>query len=194
MRATEFILTEVIMYPPTSTAGTGVAEWAYSDCLAKKAKELSPLNVGLKNQVFEFPDHIKIIVFDEDNTHIQYLALAPFNDGFKVSTVATEPAASGKGIAVKIYAAASSYFNKPIYSDSTQTDASRLGIWKKLWSQYPERLVGYDQKTKQDLQLGYGKDNMPIANQTQPIYSPTNGKDVTSRSRTRLLKLLPTVG
>ena len=125
-----------------------------------------------------------------------YIGLSKFLDGYKSGTVATEVAGRGKGLAQKAYLNVSDILGVPIYSDTTQTDASRLGIWDKLIQQYPERIVGYDQKTNKNLPLSM-TDKGPVVNQNQPIYVDRNKKDTTKpiapnqRYRTRVLKLLP---
>jgi hypothetical protein len=188
MRSKEFIA-EILMNPPTNGSSAGMAAEMYADSIKNNAKEVSPLKIGgLATRVFEIHNGYRVFVLDND-TPILYLALPKFLDGLQSAAVAVEPMARGKGLAQKIYLAISDQFKLPIYSDLTQTDASRNGIWGKLLNKYPDRIVGYDQKTKQELPLT-STDAGPTVNKNQPIYTP-NKKYYQQRDRTRLLKLLP---
>jgi hypothetical protein len=122
--------------------------------------------------------------------------LEKFLDGFKTNAVQIRPRGQGKNLAFKVYQAVSDTFQRPLYSDQTHTDASRLGIWKKLIDKFPNRLVGYDQATREDLPLT-ATDQGPVVRGKEPIYVQKKKKDLAkpvtpqTRSRTRLLKFLP---
>jgi hypothetical protein len=172
-----------------------MADWAYKDALDKKATNKGSLK-GIPSEIYDMGDHLRVFVLDNQGP-VLYLALNKFLNGFKSGAVAVDPRGRGQNLAVQVYQATSDTFGRPIYSDTTQTDASRIGIWQKLISAFPNRVVGYDQKTQEDLPLTY-TDQGPAVRDNQPIYVQRNAKDqpkpMTSqdRSRTRLLKLLPT--
>ena len=78
--------------------------------------------------------------------------------------------------------AISSKTKKPIYSDSTQTAASRNAIWKKLVKDPECEVVGYDQKTKKDFDIEE-KNGEFVINDNQFQYA--SGDDsITTISRT----------
>jgi len=186
---------EVVKMPPTKNSSQGMADWAYKDALDKKATNKGSLR-GIPSEIYDMGDHLRVFVLDNQGP-VLYLALNKFLNGFKSGAVAVDPRGRGQNLAVQVYQATSDTFGRPIYSDTTQTDASRIGIWQKLISAFPNRVVGYDQKTQEDLPLTY-TDQGPAVRDNQPIYVQRNAKDqpkpMTSqdRSRTRLLKLLPT--
>jgi hypothetical protein len=184
-------LNEIYKMPPTKDSSQGMAIWAYNDAVEKK----SPVFYRDNNVIiFKFNEYLLRYIILQDGNPVLYIGLSRFLDGYKSGTVATEIEGRGKGLAQKAYLNASDILGVPIYSDTTQTDASRLGIWDKLIQQYPDRIVGYDQKTNKDLPLSMS-DKGPIVNQNQPIY--VNNKDTNKpiapnqRYRTRILKLLP---
>ena len=186
-------LNEIYKMPPTKNSSQGLADWAYNDAVKKNAEIIFQDSNTVVFQVGA--DMIRYIILSEGQP-ILYLGLTKFLDGWKSGVVAAETEARGQGLATKIYLQASDLLKQPIYSDTTQTDASRLGIWNKLIQMVPGRVVGFDQKTNNDLPLTMTKDG-PVVNQNQPLYIDRNKKDsekpVTQqqRYRTRILKLLP---
>jgi hypothetical protein len=187
-------ISEVVKMPPTKNSSQGMADWAYQDAQDKKAPLKDSLK-GIPTEVYDMGDHLRVFVKD-DQGPVLYLALNKFLDGFKSGAVAVEPRGRGKNLAVRVYQAASDTFGRPIYSDTTQTDASRIGIWQKLMTSLPGRVVGYDQRTQEDLPLT-ATDQGPAVRGNQPVYTQRTAKDLAkpvtgqNRSRTRLLKLLP---
>ena len=186
-------LNEIYKMPPTKDSSQGMTTWAYNDAVEKK----SPVLYRDSNVIiFKANEDLLRYIILQDGNPVLYIGLSKFLDGYKSGTVATEVAGRGKGLAQKAYLNVSDILGVPIYSDTTQTDASRLGIWDKLIQQYPERIVGYDQKTNKNLPLSM-TDKGPVVNQNQPIYVDRNKKDTTKpiapnqRYRTRVLKLLP---
>jgi len=189
-------LDEIIKMPPNTTAtSSGLVRWSYDDSMEKGAKPTKvDLVKGKQSLMFDLGDHLKIFVMLGDKP-IFCLSLGRYADGYKVGVVNTEPEARGQGIGINIYAALADHLNKPIYSDRTQSDASRLGIWQKLIDRFPGRVVGYDPKTKEDLPLAQGPAGPAVRGQ-EPIYAPKKGpadrgNTEATFSRTRLLKLLP---
>ena len=179
--------------PPTKNSSQGLVTWAYDDSIKNNSEVIYQ---DSDTVIFRYsPDLIRYIVLSNGKP-IAYLGLTKFLDGWKSGAVATEVEARGQGLATSIYLKASDLLNQPIYSDTTQTDASRLGIWNKLIQQVPERVVGFNQKTNQDLPLSIGN-NGPVVNKNQPLYVDRNKKDINKpvipqqRYRTRILKLLP---
>jgi hypothetical protein len=186
-------LNEIYKMPPTKDSSQGMTTWAYNDAVEKK----SPVLYRDSNVIiFKANEDLLRYIILQDGNPVLYIGLSKFLDGYKSGTVATEIAGRGKGLAQKAYLNASDILGVPIYSDTTQTDASRLGIWNKLIQQYPDRIVGYDQKTNKNLPLSLS-DKGPMVNQNHPIYVDRNKKDIdksiapNQRNRTRILKLLP---
>lgn len=189
----EGTLNEIYKMPPTKNSSQGLAGWAYHDAVEKNSKIIFQDSNTIVFQVGA--DMIRYIILSQGKP-ILYLGLTKFLDGWKSGVVAAELEARGQELATKIYLQASDLLKQPIYSDTTQTDASRLGIWNKLIQIVPGRVVGFDQKTNNDLPITMTKDG-PVVNQNQPLYIDRNKKDsekpVTQqqRYRTRILKLLP---
>jgi hypothetical protein len=187
-------INEIYKIPPTTIVGPGLAIRGYNDALEKKYPILyKDTNVIIFKTQWDDRDYLSYIELQDGNPAL-YLGLSKFLDGYRSETVATEIAGRGKGLAQKAYLNASDILGVPIYSDMTQTDASRLGIWDKLIQQYPDRIVGYDQKTNKNLPLSM-TDKGPVVNQNQPVYVDKKNSNrqatPTQRYRTRLLKLLP---
>jgi hypothetical protein len=186
-------LNEIYKMPPTKDSSQGMTIWAYNDALEKK---LPVVHKDKNVTIFKSNEDLLRYIILQDGNPVLYIGFSKFLDGYKSGAVATEIQGRGKGLAQKAYINASDILGVPIYSDSTQTDASRLGIWDKLIQQYPDRIVGYDQKTNKNLPLSVG-DKGPIVNQNQPIYVDRNPIDTkkpvsqNQRYRTRILKLLP---
>ena len=96
-----------------------------------------------------------------------------------------------KGSAFNLYKSFVKETKKPIYSDSTQTAASRNAIWKKLVKDPECEVVGYDQKTKKDFDIEE-KNGEFVINDNQPIYfglTSSSEKNKKRKDRTRILKL-----
>jgi hypothetical protein len=192
-------LNEVVKMPPVNMvfSNENLVDWAYNDAQEKQARQLSALKTDVPTRVYDMGDHVRVFVID-DQGPVLYLALEKFLDGFKTNAVQIRPRGQGKNLAFKTYQAVSDTFKRPLYSDYTHTDASRLGIWKKLINQFPERMVGYDQRTKEDLPLSITPHG-PAVRGNQPVYAQRGIKDQSKpvtgdvRSRTRLLKFLPTI-
>jgi len=188
---------EVIKMPPVNMvfSNENLVDWAYNDAKKKQARQLQSLKTDVPTRVYDMGDHVRAFVMD-DQGPVLYLALEKFLDGFKTNAVQIHPRGQGKNLAFKVYQAVSDTFQRPLYSDQTHTDASRLGIWKKLIDKFPNRLVGYDQATREDLPLT-STDQGPVVRGKEPIYVQKKKKDLAkpvtpqTRSRTRLLKFLP---
>jgi hypothetical protein len=188
---------EVIKMPPVNMvfSNENLVDWAYNDAEKKQARQLQSLKTDVPTRVYDMGDHLRAFVMD-DQGPVLYLALEKYLDGFKTNAVQIHPRGQGKNLAFKVYQAVSDTFQRPLYSDQTHTDASRLGIWKKLIDKFPNRLVGYDQATREDLPLT-ATDQGPVVRGKEPIYVQKKKKDLAkpvtpqTRSRTRLLKFLP---
>jgi hypothetical protein len=188
---------EVIKMPPVNMvfSNENLVDWAYNDAQKKQARQLQSLKTDVPTRVYDMGDHVRVFVMDEKGP-VLYLALEKYLDGFKTNAVQIHPRGQGKNLAFKVYQAVSDTFQRPLYSDQTHTDASRLGIWKKLIDKFPDRLVGYDQATREDLPLT-ATDQGPVVRGKEPIYVQKKKKDLAkpvtpqTRSRTRLLKFLP---
>ena len=163
----------------------------------KQAKKITPLNIDIPTEVYDLGDQIVVFVIDQEGP-LFYIELKKFLDGFKSSLVGSELRARGKKLGFKIYTGVSDTYGKPIYSDTQQTDDSKIRIWQKLQQTYPDRIVGYDQKTGENLSLTH-TDKGPSVRGNQPIYTSMHKKyqGATPRpnmqARTRLLKFLPAI-
>lgn len=193
MRADQFI-SEIISMPPVKKR-MDIRQF-YNTVLdrvryhyARKKQSLPATN--------EFPYEIEVIldiplsyrffVMNDNNDPVLYAGMSKMLDGYKTGVVAGDDSISGQGLGYKLYLRASDYLNAPLYSDASQTDSSRYGIWAKLIALVPERIVAYDQTTQQDI---------PYAEVVDKIYHRVEPKELddpnsTSRQTTMLLKLLP---
>ena len=181
------ILDEIIQMPPV-TKNMNIKAM-YNDVLVNlKYNRITPLtsiNFPIKNKVFRDGEQgLKFFLFNTDGIPVYYFGISKFHDGYKTGVVAGSQEVQGQGLGWKLYKAVSDYVKVPLYSDSTQTDASRLGIWKKLIQNYPDQVVGYDQISRKDV---------PITNDVYQTLPHDQLKDVDSevRRKTLLLKLLP---
>ena len=157
--------------------------------------ELKSIPFNLKTRVFRHYSHQFVFAFEKD-VPVIYVGLDEYYDGFCVDNVRVEPSVRGHHYGMKLYLAIAHYFNKPIYSGKQQTTASNNAIWKKLIELHPDRVVGFDQKTRFDLKLK-ATSRGPIVNGKEPIYRSLKSEKYNFRNtrkmaeRTRLLKLLP---
>ncbi len=119
---------------------------------------------------------------------IGFLKLKPFEDGYRVAGVGMDPSIQKQGRAIKLYIAFSAWKKVPIYSDYTQTPGA-IHMWQSIINRYPNKVVAYDQKTKQDIPLDkagnmYQDEPVDFTKQTQFKMGQTLGA-------TKLFKLLP---
>jgi|TARA_R110000803_G_scaffold34223_1_gene74835 predicted RNA methylase len=203
-RIVKRVLNEVIMRPPFEPKHDShpdlntfekIINHSFED-IKNSGKKIGSIDIGYTNEIYdsgrpELSDNYKLFVFNEEQTPILYLGFNDFLDGFKIGTISSIQESRGKGLAIKIYVGISKEYKKPIYSDSTQTEASRFAIWDKLIKSFPNNVVGFNQKTNQDLKLDF-TNGEPMALGNQSIY--VTKKHLTKFSdwdRTRLLKLTP---
>jgi hypothetical protein len=185
MRLFEFAqdLDEIIMMPDMKHRMD--IEGIYQDTLHAikqgKAQQIKSLNLDIENVVIEHVFGYRIFLL-KNSKPIFYIGITKFHDGYKTGSVHASDQARGQGFGVGVYLALSSYLGAPLYSDSTQTDSSRLGIWKKLIQQ-TDRVVGYDQVMKKDI------DTLDVYQQRNP--DEDDDVESVSRMTTPLLKLLP---
>jgi hypothetical protein len=99
---------------------------------------------------------IDIYLHDGKKKHLM-LNLFEYEDGYMVVNIVGSKEISGQGIGVRIYDAVVNTFKKPLYSGSSQTIFSRLGIWKKLMDMYPDRIVGFHNGSNQYLEYRDGE-------------------------------------
>ena len=198
------LLNEVIMRPafepkhdshPDLNTFEKIIIHSFED-VKNSGKRMGSIDIGYKNEIYdsgkpELSDNYKLFVLNEEHIPILYLGFNNFLDGFKIGTISSTQESRGKQLGVKIYEGIRKEYKKPIYSDSTQTEASRFAIWDKLIKSFPNNVVGFDQKTNQDLKLDF-INGEPMALDNQPIY--VTKKHLTKFNdldRTRLLKLTP---
>ena len=130
-----------------------------------------------------------------DKSILGFLKLKPYEEGYKVSGVGIDPSIQGQGKAIKLYVAFTAWKGVPIYSDYTQTPSAKR-VWQSLISRYPNRIVAYDQKTKQDIPLDKAgelyHDYTPISPDHPERYRDQTHSNVNqTHTNTLLLKLLP---
>jgi hypothetical protein len=166
--------------------------------------EIKPISFALKTKVFQGGGNIHIFAFKafyenraySDQSPDIFLGIQEFNDGYKVNNVRVEPSLRGHNYGIQLYLAVVKHYNMPLYSGSAQTTASNNGIWKKLIAEYPNRVVGYDQRTRKDLKLRVTSRGITV-NGAQSVYKTIKGSKFDENNydnesvKTRLLKLLP---
>ena len=166
--------------------------------LIKNHVEIRPIPFVLKTRVFKAgEDNYYIFAFERACEHPSLiLEISNYYDGFAVNNIRIEPSLRGNHYGMKLYLAITDFCQKPLYSGAQQTTASNNAIWKKLIEQYPNRVVGFDQRSRTDLKLKLTARGIAVrANEPVYIdlpapkynYSNTRGMAI----RTRLLKLLP---
>lgn len=193
-------LSEIITMPPIEDDWSrGMTGWAWHDSILNShPTEKLELIPGMESAIVTVPNGLRVFVIVPHKPvpkPVVYLQLSEFLDGYRVSVIKVEPQARGQGLGAKLYAGLVDHLKKPLYSDTTQTDASRVGIWNKLLKQFPNRIVGYDQRTKEELPLSISRRG-PAVREKEPIYTPKKGPEdrplhTEPQNRTRLLKLLP---
>jgi hypothetical protein len=178
-------MTEIIQMPPVkkNININAMYKTALINIKSGQASRLVGLDIGAPNIIVRSPDMYQIYVFDQNKNPIFYAGMSKFHNGLKTGAVASSPEGRGQGYGWKIYNAMSQYLKVPLYSDSTQTDDSRIGIWQQLIKNFPNRVVGYNQVGKQDVN-------------THDVYQNLPSKDLAdigddTRRQTLLLKLLP---
>jgi hypothetical protein len=197
-------LNEIIMRPPfepnhdsapNMDSFEKIINYSFEDA-KNNGKKITSIDIGFNNHIYDtnrpnLQDNYKLFILNEKLTPILYLGFYDYLDGFKVGTISSTLESRGKELGYKIYVGLSKKFKKPIYSDSTQTELSRFGIWQKLIKNYPDNVVGFNQKTKKDLKLSFKNGEINV-NDKEPIY--VTKKHLTKFNdwdRTRLLKLNP---
>lgn len=145
---------------------------------------------GLKVRIFAFPKNRLC------RRPIMLIELDDFHDGYLIENLRVEPKYRGQKLALKMYLLISKEFNVPLYSGWNQTLDS-MKLWKQLITEFPDRVVGYDQRSKEDFTLNQTSRG-PVIKGNQPIYVPGEGlrktvlkNDILKGNRTRLLKLVP---
>lgn len=194
MRAYEFI-PEIISLPSVNRR-VDIRHYyniALGDIRYSYAKQKKPMkNFPYPNQViYYFDGTYKFFVFNDNKKPVLYSGMSRFHDGYKTGVVAGDESIKGQGLGYKVYLAASDYLRTPLYSDSTQTNDSRYGIWEKLIKLVPSRVVVYDQRTRQDTPLNDEIMKKVYRNIEADEFDELDDVDSSIRQDTLLLKLLP---
>jgi hypothetical protein len=159
-------------------------------------EKIDSIDIDFINHIYDtkkpnLHDNYKLFILNKNLIPILYLGFYDYLDGFKIGTISSTLESRGKELAFKIYVGLSKKFKKPIYSDSTQTELSRFGIWQKLIKNHPDNVVGFDQKDKKDLKLSFKNGEISV-NDNEPIYvTKKHLNKFSDWDRTRLLKLKP---
>jgi len=123
---------------------------------------------------------------------LSFVSMRPFNDGYIVNSIASDPNARNKGIAKQLFLALTNYLGTPIYFGrqvSPQGKAFGDAMIKELEGQF--RVVGFDQQTKQEFPVTDTDTlyNDPEGGQQLPDMQP---KDIQKAiTNTKLIKLIP---
>jgi hypothetical protein len=193
------------LYPPKLGAGVQLDEIIqispkrkyinirseYNDSLTKlkyhQAKKIVGLDIGVKNEIYldeSKPYKIyKIYVLNSNNNPVYYsgMTIDRSLNGLKTVAVIAAPEARGQGLGWKIYDAMAKRFNVSLYSDDSQTDDSKIGIWSQLIKRFPKRVVAYDKVTDKDI---------PLTSEVLARVYKTPSNDNIKNSDNLLLKLL----
>ncbi len=134
-------------------------------------------------------------------TPILMIYLKNYEDGVKVSVVNSNwkliKELGLRQTALNLYKSFVKETGIPIYSDSGQTEDSKTKIWDKLLKDSNCEVVGWDQKTKEELTVKTINGN-PVVNDKEFIYYGKSNEKPTEKEfqerqrrkeRTRLLKL-----
>jgi hypothetical protein len=197
-------LNEIIMRPPFEPKHDSspnmdsfekIIKHSFEDA-KNNGKKIDSINIGFTNYIYnlnkpDMHDNYRLFILNEKSIPILYLGFYDYLDGFKIGTISSTLESRGKELAFKIYVGLSKKFKKPIYSDSTQTESSRFGIWQKLIKTFPNNVVGFDQKNKEDLKLSFKNGEINVKDK-EPIYvTKKQLNKFNDWDRTRLLKLKP---
>ena len=123
---------------------------------------------------------------------LSFLSMRPFNDGYIVNSIASDPRNRNKGIAKQLFIALSKHLNRPIYFGrqvSPQGKAFGDAMMKELEGEFS--VVGYDQQTKQEFPVTDTDTlyNDPEGGEQLPDMQP---KDIQKAiTNTKLIKLIP---
>lgn len=123
---------------------------------------------------------------------LSFISMRPFNDGYIVNSIASDPRNRNKGIAKQLFIALSKHLARPIYFGrqvSPQGKAFGDAMIKELQGEF--RVVGYDQQTKQEFPVADTDTlyNDPEGGQQLPDMQP---KDIQRAvQNTKLIKLIP---
>ena len=157
-------------------------------------RQLKPLSMPEKNIIYKLGKDRIIVFFPLPDKIGLMIILKPFEDGWQAG-IYSLPEFRGKQVGARAYSAISKQLRKPIYSDSSQTSASRYGVWYKLIDMVPDRVAVYDQQEGHDIPWSMATGG-PMAWGDQPVY--VNKEWSLQRMladpatfRTRLLKLYP---
>jgi len=167
--------------------------------------QVKPIPFDLETKVFQAGGKLAIFAFKNFNKEYKYseqspdifLGMTHYYDGYKVNDVRVESSVRGQHYGMKLYLAFVDFYGNPIYSGSQQTTASNNAIWKKLITEYPSRVIGFDPISKKDLRLKVTTKGS-VAGDNEPIYQTIPDKEFIENDqyyaraiKTRLLKLLP---
>jgi len=90
-----------------------------------------------------YPSDVYVRIFDNGYKLHLKIKLARYNDGYQIRITEVYPHARGKRLAMRTYLKLVEILNRNLYSDDTQTQESKKGIWEKLHSLYPNRVKAF---------------------------------------------------
>lgn len=89
------------------------------------------------------PSDVYVRIFDSGYKLYLKIKLTRYKDGYKIILTEVYPHARGKRLAMRTYLKLVEILKRNLYSDDTQTQESKKGIWEKLYSLYPDRVKAF---------------------------------------------------
>jgi hypothetical protein len=119
------------------------------------------------------PEQIYIDLYTDDNQIAMSLKMRRLLDGYQITWSTVTKMAEGKRLAARCYVRLSEVIDLPIYSDSSQTEDSRYGIWYKLYEMHKKRLRVLVNKKEYKIkmvgnEMTYGNDKKVYSNESDP--------------------------
>lgn len=131
-------------------------------------------------------NRIKIRLYDDNFDMVLAMTIKRYKNGYQIASTITSDLGAGKKIAFRTYVKLSQYIKKPIYSDTTQSNGSRYGIWYKLYNVFPNKVFTVYDDELYPIKMIDGE--MFFGDYNKKVY---NDKNYNSLDQTPLLVLLP---
>lgn len=117
--------------------------------------------------------YVTSIFIMENKEPIFLLNLFTYGKGYSTTNVVVHSDHTGKGFAVPTYVAVSRAYGVPLYSFGTHTPAGDR-IWQTLAKQFPDRVIGYNTKTGEQIPYSQVQDG---EYGTRAVLLPTSKTD-----------------
>jgi hypothetical protein len=130
-------------------------------------------------------NRIKIRLYDDNFDMVLAMTIERYMDGYQVVATITSDLGAGKKIAFRTYVKLSQYIKKPLYSDSTQTNGSKYGIWYKLFNVFQNKVFAVYENERYPIKMVNGE--MTFSD-NKKVYRDSDDDDF---DETPLLVLLP---